>query len=445
MQAVRAVAMLFATAVSPAAPGAGFAISDKSVSALGNAFAGAAALAGDASAVYNNPATLTQLEGSHLSLAIHRISVTTAFTDGGSSVGGPTETTASTTAHVPNAYYVTDYFGPGLRAGIGLYSPFGLGLAYDDEWQGRYHTIESKLRTINVSPTVAFSATPGLSFGASLDIQYAEARLEQAVDFGAICVGQMTVALGDQAAAIAACGASGMVPGATASDGRQVLKGDNWAYGISLGFAYQPGPRTRVGAVWHGPVRHEMSGQSDFDVPAGLPAPIAAAFSDSDGDVTIELPEAASVSLSHALSDRLTLLADYTWTGWERFDELRVKFANGLPDAVTPQDWNNAGRYSLGLNYRLNPAWLLRAGIAYDETPIPNAELRTPRVPDADRVWYTAGFNWAPQEALSLDFAYAYIPAGDVPSNNTDSLGHTLDGTYDVVGQFISAQLNWTF
>jgi long-chain fatty acid transport protein len=398
------------------AQGAGFAISDKSVSALGNAFAGASAVADDASAVYNNPATLTQLHGSTLSLAVHHIRGSARFTDSASTISGPGEETATTVADLPNAYYVTDYFGPELRAGIGLYAPFGLGLAYDEDWKGRYHTIESKLRTINISPTLAYRAGAGLSLGASLDLQYAEARLEQAVDFG-LLLGTPQLA-----------------------DGRQVLKGDSWAYGISLGVAYELTGRTKLGAVWHGPVSHEMSGSSEFH---DVPLPLAALVEDGDARVTLDLPETVSVGLSHAVTDRLTLLADYTWTGWGRFEELRIELDSG--ETVLPQEWEDAGRYSLALNYRLTPAWLLRAGVAYDKTPVPNAELRSPRMPDGDRAWYTVGFNWAPQATLSVDLAYAYIPADDIPISNTDAYGHTLDGSYDLTGEYLSAQLNWTF
>lgn len=421
--------------------GGGFAISDKSVSALGQGFAGAAALGEDASALYNNPALLTSLKGSQLAVAIHIIDTHGEYRDQGSNTSGDTREDVHRRSYLPNLYYVTD-LGNNLHAGVGVYSPFGLGLEYDENWRGRYHTIESSLRTINVSPTLAWQASEQLSLGGTLNIQYADARLKQAVDFGILCVARLMGLGADQTTALTNCAALGLVP--QGSDGYQMLTGDSLSYGPSLGLALQSkSGRSRAGLVWHGPVTHTLKGNSKFE---NVPAMLATTFSDSQGQVSITLPESVSLSAAHAATERLTLLADYTWTRWSSFDELRVKFSNSLPDSVAVQGWNDSARYSIGLNYRLTPAWLLRAGYVIDETPVPNANLRSPRVPDADRRWYTIGFRWALSEDFSIDAAYAYAPADNAPIDNTDSLGHNLKGEYtDILGQYLSVQGNWHF
>ena len=81
-------------------------------------------------------------------------------------------------------------------------------------------------------------------------------------------------------------------------------------------------------------------------------------------------------------------MADLTWVRWSRFKELRIRFDNGVPDSVTPQNWDNNWRIAVGATYKLNEAWKLRAGLAYDQSPVDDA-FRTPRIPDEDRTWLT--------------------------------------------------------
>ena len=67
---------------------AGFSITQKSVKGLGNAFAGAAAVAEDASTIYFNPAGMTRLSGSQVQAAVHIFSFSLKFSDDGSTTVG---------------------------------------------------------------------------------------------------------------------------------------------------------------------------------------------------------------------------------------------------------------------------------------------------------------------------------------------------------------------
>ncbi|MGD1974153.1 MAG: outer membrane protein transport protein, partial [Desulfobacterales bacterium] len=58
---------------------AGFSITQKSVKGLGNAFAGAAAVAEDASTIYFNPAGLTRLSGRQVQAGVHIFSYSLKF------------------------------------------------------------------------------------------------------------------------------------------------------------------------------------------------------------------------------------------------------------------------------------------------------------------------------------------------------------------------------
>lgn len=398
---------------------AGFAVNDKSVSSLGSAFAGVAAKAEDASVVYTNPAAMQRLFGSNLSLGLHVITPQARFADRGSTTGGSDPGQVGRSKLAPNLYYVRE-LSPRARFGVGVYAPFALGLDYDARWPGRYHTIESEMTTLNISPALSWQLTPALAVGGSLDLQYLTAELSQAVDFGAL------------------------VGAPEAMDGVQTLKGSNWAAGYSLGLHYASTADLQLGLTYHGDTRQNISGESKF---AGVPAipELEALFTDSPGKTRLHLPESVSLSAAWAATARLTLLADYTWTAWSRHQEFRIDFANALPDNVTAYNWRDVGFYALGLQYRLTPRWLLRAGVAYDESPVPDAEHRTPIGPDTDRRWYAVGFNYAPNAAFSLDAALVYIDMDNAYINHTDGMGHTLTGEYALSGSFASVQGSWRF
>ena len=105
--------------------------------------------------------------------------------------------------------------------GLSVTSPWGLVTRYSVDFIGRYHALTSSLRTLNIVPSVSWRPQPNLAIGAGLQIQYADARLSQAVDFGA--VGFLNPALRR----------AGYHPGA--ADGRTTVTGDDVAVGWQAG------------------------------------------------------------------------------------------------------------------------------------------------------------------------------------------------------------------
>lgn len=415
--------------------GSGFALSGKSVSSLGQAFSGTAVVAEDATVVYTNPAAMRSLTGEHLSAILHFIPADVQFDNEGSTTSGNNHEQIDKIHLIPNFYYVNT-LNDELSFGLGIYSPFGLGLEYDDDWVGRYHTTNSELRTINISPAIAFSPSDKLNLGFGVDFQYAKAELSKAVDFGTICA--VYESRGLVASGTCADPAVDLQP--QQDDGGNTLTGSNWAVGYSLGLTYDYSKATRFGLSLHSATRHNVSGTSEFD---GVPAIFAGTFHDSDASLSLMLPENLSIGMRHRLSPRMEVLADYTWMRWSRYDELVVKFTNGLTPVAEEHNWRDAPRYSLGMNYRWQDGWLMRAGISYDQTPIPDAEHRSPKVPDADKLSLGLGSKVELTDRLNLDMGILYTLKSNADINNTDNLGHTLKGSYAVQTTYLSVQLNW--
>lgn len=427
------IAMLLTLAIGQA-HAAGFALIEQSASGLGNAYAGAGASAQDASTIFYNPAGLMYLQGNQFVAAGHIIEPTAEFSGSATNplsapISGGNGGDAGATGLVPNLYY-SRQLPKGFVFGLGINAPFGLKTEYDSNWVGRYHAIKSELKTININPAIAYKASPNLSVGVGINAQYIDATLTQAVNQFLACASVLGAG---------ACGALAGAPDMTAE-----VKGDDWSFGYNFGLMYDVAQGTRIGFSYRSKIDQKLEGDASFAganaifTPFGLFVPTTV-----KADVT--LPESASLSLYHEINNQWSLLADATWTHWSRFQELRIDFASNQPDSVTVEDWNNSMRYSLGVNYRHNSTWLLRAGVAFDEEPIPDAEHRTPRIPGNDRTWLAIGANYAFSPALSLDVAYAHLFVDDTRINNTSATAGNITGTYDNSVDILSAQMNWTF
>lgn len=419
------------------AQGAGFALIEQSASGMGNAFAGGAAVAEDATTVFFNPAGMTRIEGRQAVLGLHWISPKADFTDTGSQAGDGSPLTGSgddggEEAVVGNAYLVTD-LDERWKFGLGLNAPFGLSTKYDADWVGRYHAIESELRTVNLNPSFAVRMSDALSLGFGVNAQYVDVKLTSAVDFGTL------------------------IGAPQAADGQATIKGTNWAYGWNLGMLYNIDPQTRLGMAYRSRVRQKVDGTADFSYPNPTVAGAAAAglfggaFVDTDASADVTLPASASVSLFHRYDDRLAVMGDLTWTGWGVFDELRVEYANpNQPDTVTTENWKDSWRLALGLDYTLDPRLTLRGGIAYDQSPIPDDQHRTPRIPGNGRRWLALGLGYRIGKTTALDLGYAHLFVSDTGIDNTletayPALNHTLKGDYESSVDILSAQFKVDF
>ncbi len=426
----------------------GFALVEQSVKQVGSAVSGGAASAEDASTIFFNPAGMTRLPGRHVVVGGHFIAPSSKFSGsattnpllGGAPISGSNGGDAGSSALVPNFYYSQELTSS-LWLGVGFGVPFGLATEYDSDWVGRYHAIKSEVHTINFNPSLAYKVNSQLSLGAGFNLMRAEAELSNAIDYSAACI---------SAVGPAACGLAGLAtPGTAATDGDVVIEGDDWGYGFNFGLLYEVNSGTRIGAAYRSKVKQEVEGTADFSGPTGitLPVQISAVLADTGITSEVDLPATLEVSLITDVAPKWDLMADVTWTQWSSFDELRIKFANPLKaDSAQPEKWDDTFKISLGFNYRHNAQWTWRGGVAYDQTPVPSAELRTPRIPGNDRKWLAGGFTYERSPNMSIDVALVHLFISDVSINATDeSFGHNLTGTYEGDVNILSAQFNWLF
>lgn len=383
------------------AQASGFALIEQNASGLGNAYAGQAASAQDASTVFFNPAGLTQIEGRQVVLAGHYIMPSAKLTNSGSTLGALLGTggDAGQSALVPNAYYAMEV-NKDIKFGLGINAPFGLGTEYDAPWLGQTQGIKSDVKTLNLNPSLAWKASDKVSLGLGLNWQRIDAELTQ----------------------------SATAPSVTLA----TMKGDDDSWGWNAGAMFKIDDTTRVGLAYRSQIKHQLEGT--LTIASALPI---------TADIT--LPATASLSLFKQMTPAWDLLADVTWTGWSSFDELRVKAAaSGGTVSLVTENWENTWRYSLGANHRMNEKWTYRFGLAFDQAPVPDAAHRTPRIPDQDRTWLAIGGQYKLSDQGKIDFGYAHLFVKDALISHTES-GVTVSGTYANKVDIVSVQYTHSF
>ena len=403
---IKQAALLLTTGLlgfSGSASSAGFSLIEESASGLGNAFAGGAASAEDASTVFFNPAGMTRLSGTQLSVVMHAIKPTVRFSNAGSAGTGVNGGDAGSWALVPNFYVVTE-LSPTLRAGLGISSPFGLKTDYDANWIGRFQAIKSDMKTININPALAYKINDQLSVGAGLNAQYISAELTNAV----------------------------RLPGN--AEGFAQVKGDDWSFGYNLGVLYEVNPSTRFGLAYRSDVRHKLEGDVTFSGPF-----VFAQNGPINAEIT--LPETVSLSAFRQINPQWAVMSDVTWTRWSRFQELRILRSTGALVSLTPENWEDTYRFAIGASYQQSDKLKLRGGVAYDQAPVTDSN-RTARIPDADRTWLSVGASYQFTATSSIDVGYAHVFVANAAINSGTP---ALVGEYSNSVDILSAQYNHRF
>ncbi len=411
------------------AQASGFALIENSASGQGNAYAGAAAHVTDASTIFFNPAGMMRLEGDSISIAGHFIMPDASFTNNGSThgpggLGGlltPADDDGGASAFVPNFYWVKT-IDEQMKFGLGIQTTFGLATKYKNGWTGQYHAVETDLKTVNLNPSIAYQVNDKLSVGGGLDFVIGEIIFTSAIPLSNL---------------------------AAVPDGFADLEADNFSdpgFGFNFGLQYEIDMNTIIGASFRSEIDLDFSGDADFTVPAF----VAPGFPDGGLTSSVTLPASLALSVAKKM-DKITYLADITWTGWSSFDELRIVYDSGVPsDTVTTQSWEDTLRYSVGFDYQYSDKMVLRSGLAYDETPIPSPERRTARIPGNDRTWLSFGLTYMLDDQSSIDVGYSHLFIDDTEINNTletsdPRLNATLTGTYTASVDILSVQWNKKF
>ncbi|MBS0513501.1 MAG: outer membrane protein transport protein [Proteobacteria bacterium] len=424
----RLVAGVLALAASGAASAAGFQLLEQNASGIGNAYAGSAAVAENASTIFFNPAGMTQLPARALSIGLAAVKPSFKFSNDGSQTGVLTGNTsdAGGWAAIPNAY-LSWALNKDVYVGVGLGAPFGLMTEYDNDWVGAAHSTKFDIKTYNINPSIAWRVNELVSLGAGVSWQ----RME--VEYGR---------------------RAGAVPGLSTTDA--TLKADDDSWGWNLGVLFILSPATKVGFSYRSAIEQDLKGTLRFKGSASGSSPLLV---DSGAGATVKLPDTWILSGAHAIDDRWEVLGDVSWTGWSNIQEVDIMRTSGVL-VGTPFEtaqkletrFRDTWRVAMGANYRLNDAWRIKAGVAYDQTPVRDASRRLTSLPDEDRTWFSVGAQWKADKASALDLglAYLYVPDTGIRSGEpidpaVRKLRGFVKGNYDSSVWILGAQYSMSF
>jgi len=423
---------------------AGFAIMEQSVKELGQAFSGAPTNTEDGSMVFFNPAAMSQVRGKVVSVSGYLIAPSVNFKNsasqlsplvGGAPLQGGNGGDSASLVAIPNFYYVQSLT-ERIGFGLGVNTPFGMRNRYNSDWKGRYQAIESELETININPALSLKITDKISFGAGFNIQYLRAKLTNAIDFGTVCL---------QALGPVSCASQGLLP--QTADGHVALKGDSIGLGYNFGIFYTPNQDTRLGVSYRSKIDHNVKGNANFSTPGSAVALTQnGSFIDTSGRTSVTMPDNVMFGIYHRINSRWAISADALWTRWSHIQELRTEFSSAQPDEVQNLKWEDTWRYAFGISYfSQTDKWTFRTGFAYDQSPVPNSRFRSPRIPDNDRYWLTAGFTYALLENINLHGAYAHLFFADPSINRSGTTDDRLIGEFSEQINIVGLQLDWRF
>ena len=432
----RALVVAVAAGLPATTLAAGFQLTEQSVSGLGRAFAGASAFAEDASTIFYNPAGLVELDH-ELVMGASLISLGADFDReiavdaAGQPLTGGEGGDVGKLGGVPTLYYAYR-LNPDWVLGVGVNAPFGLATDYDPDWVGRYQGVYSQVSSLNINPSAGWKINDNWSLGFGINLMHFRVKLTNIVDYGAVCFGQVNPVT---------CSALGLTP--QSQDGYAEIEGDSWGYGFNVGALWQ-NDATRVGFHFRSSVEQDLEGDSRFE---GAPSLFTAqnVFVNTGIAADFKTPESLSVSFVHDINEDWTISGDITRTGWDTFEEIRVRYDSAQPDTVQPENWEDVMRDSVGVDWRYYETWTFRSGLALDQTPVPD-EWRTVRLPDDDRTWLSFGATWQMSEAMEMDFGYAHLFIDDnIPFAETGSMGDTLAGTYEASADIFGAEFRYRF
>ena len=459
------------SAMSVGANASGYRFGSQSVAGQGTADANGAE-ANDPSTIFYNPAGLSRLDGLQISAGATVVVPHSTYTDSGSThfTGQPTGGTpakdyAPDSVTAPSLY-VSKKLNDQWTAGLGLFVPYGTKLDYGNNWNGRYALSNVKLEAVTLNPSASFKLNEHHAFGFGIDAEFMKAKLGQAVDVPGSIAALSTPANAAQAAALARQIATlGGNPALlrTAGDAHGSNEAQDWGWGFNLGYLFTLDESTRFGLAYRSSISHQLKGSTIWDFSTVTTDPIvnqvlaaASHKANSAALVSLRTPETLSANVFHQFNSKWAGMADVTWTRNNRMGNLDIQFPGTTEGAeVIRQQWQNTVRVSLGGNYNYNENLTLRAGVAYDQSPVKNAELTHPALPDSDRTQYSFGANWKLDARSSIDLAYSYLDFKDAPMNYTNLCnplatsctgnGETSRGTFQTHLSLIGISYNYKF
>ncbi|WP_226017260.1 porin [Novosphingobium sp. FKTRR1] len=379
------------TVLASPALAAGFYIQEQSTKATGRANSGEVADQGVES-LWWNPAAIGGLEGGDAAISATAIRPRANVVDNGTLIVRPGQKPAlvggdATRNPIDNgvvpAGAIAHGLGHGLAVGLAISAPYNFTTSYPATSWARYSTLTTRLRTIDIQPSVAVQLANRINLGAALNVEHTTANLGNALP-------NLLAAL---------------------PDGQQQLSGKGWDVGYTLGAQYVA-PRFSLGVSYKSAITHHLDGQL---VISGLLGPLAAKNATIAANARFTTPWQLGFGGRVKLNDAITLNGQVVRFGWAKFDAIRL----GSPlNTAIPENYRNTWSYAGGVDVALSPRWTVRGGVQRDLAPVRDTD-RDARVPDSDRWTFAVGATHQLTKAIQINAAANYLTLSEAAINRT--------------------------
>lgn len=360
------------------------------------------ATADNPSAIYYNPAGITQLAGHQLRLGTYALTYQTDYTaPGGAGFSSQREYLA-----LPQFYYTFTPTNLPFAFGLGMYSPFGLSMKWPENTGFRSVALEGNIQYFTVQPVIAWRVHRTLSVGIGPTFNYAQTDLKQGLS-------------------------------SSAGNDSFRFKGDGFAPGFSAGIFWQPLEQHAFGVTYRSTTAIDYHGQTET-----LSATPSVSLR-QDAQAEFEFPQRVTFGYSWRPTSDWNLEFDADWTDWSSFDTVSIQ--QTLSSSSLVLNWRSSWFFTWGVTRKFGSGWHASAGYIFSENSAPSANF-TPLVPDTDRHTFSLGFGretaqWTLDAAYQLTWGVPRTVTGSASS----SAGESADGRYESLCHALTVSAGWKF
>ncbi len=298
-----------------------------------------------------------------------------------------------------------------FRVGLSLTYPFGL----SKEWPQVYPRTfaeEFNLKVYELGTSLSYTFNDVVSLAGGVRALYADAKVQS----------------------------GGMIaPGVSAS---RYMEGDTWEWGYNLAISVRPVEAMNLSATYRSNVDLDLEGNARLATSAGP------GMYGGPGAVSAPAPAIFALGGSYTFFDQLTVELDYERIYWSEYEYLDFTYPVSLGNPVLTaafdlpkeKSWEDSNTYRLGLTYDTKKSFILMAGFAYDETPVPASTLGFD-LPDSDSCIYGMGLRYLATDQLEVGVGYLFVDKDDRRASNGIVNGEISDSGAHVMTFGLSYKL----
>ena len=260
-----------------------------------------------------------------------------------------------------------------LRFGSGAYGVAGMGVDYARNlYSGVTSTSYSQMR---FAPGLSYKINDMISVGAVANMMYATMEFNAASGFGQ----------------------------------QPHLGASSFGYGATIGVSVKPIDILQIGLAYE-----TKSHFQDYS------------FNTNPGTDKIDFdqPQVATIGLGLRPTRDLSLGFDVQWIRWSETNGLNMPAYTVNASSAMPwnMDWSDQFVYKIGLQYVLNPMFVLRAGYNYGKIPL-NSDRAVENIafPAVSEHHFTAGLGINFTKQFTLNFGAMYSPPAKLAGSNPGS------------------------